>query len=684
MIFGYIDPGTGFTVASLGGILLTFFLGVLSASLIFIKKILKFLKQHKAWTILIVIVVLAVIVGILVMQKPSAAFDKKVIVIGFDALSPRIMEPLMAQGKLKNFARLKNEGGYRHLATTNPAESPVAWSAFSTGKNPGKNGIFDFIARDPKDYSLSLSLSNTEGGQARPVIKTKRFWQYTSDKKIPTVILGCPVSFPPDKVHGKMLSGMGVPDLLGTEGTFSFYTTAKEENVDTSGGRVFNIKKSPMIIDYFYGPRVAGLTGGAQAVKVPFKITSTGQGKIDIEFQSKKVTLADGQWSSWQEITFDLGLFRKAKGIFKFFLVTSEPELKLYVSPFNIDPRDPFFPIAHPSDYSRTLSDEVGLFHTQGMPFDTWSLNEKRLDEKNFLDQVNDVLAEREKILALELKRFEKGVFYFYFEDPDIIQHMFWRYTDPQHPLYEADAPAEYKNMISAWYEKMDEVLGRVMQNVGPNDTLLVLSDHGFDTYRRTVHVNSWLRDHGLLELKDAGALTGEPLLKSIDWAKTKAYSIGFGSIYLNLRGREAQGIVSSGEEKQNLIAQITAGLETWVDSKYKQRVVHKIYHAEDIYKGSQTANAPDLIIGFNAGYGASWQTALGAVPSELIEDNLRKWSGSHLFDPTLVPGVLFSNRPIKNETPSILDLTPTILHLVGFSDEEIKSQDFDGQPLIK
>jgi len=200
--------------------------------------------------------------------------------------------------------------------------------------------------------------------------------------------------------------------------------------------------------------------------------------------------------------------------------------------------------------------------------------------------------------------------------------------------------------MISTWYEKMDEVLGRVMEHVGPNDTLLVLSDHGFDTYRRTVHVNSWLRDNGLLELKDVGALTGEPLLKSIDWAKTKAYSIGFGSIYLNKQGREAQGIVF-GKEEQDLLTKIVSGLESWVDSKYDERVVNKMYRGADVYKGPHVKDAPDLVIGFNAGYGASWQTALGAVPSELIEDNLRKWSGSHLFDPVLVDGVLFSNRPL-------------------------------------
>lgn len=684
MIFGYIDPGTGFTVASLGGILLTFVLGLLSSCLFFLKRIWGFFRRYKVWFIILVFGLLAIIVGFFLMRKPNKVVNKKVIIIGFDALSPRIMEPLMAAGKLKNFVKLKAAGGYRHLRTTIPPESPVAWSAFSTGKNPGKNGIFDFIVRDSADYSLSLSLSNTKNAVAKPVLKAKRFWQYTSERKIPTVILGCPVSFPPDRVYGKMLSGMGVPDILGTEGTFSFYTSEQKNNVDTNGGKVFYVNKSPLIVNYLVGPRVARLSGQTENVQVPFKMTFPAADQIEIEFQGQKVVVAKGQWSSWQEIVFDLGMFRKAKAIFKIFVVETEPHLKLYVSPFNIDPRDPFFPISFPSDYSKTLSQEIGLFHTQGMPFDTWSLNEKRLDEKQFLQQVNDVLLEREKMLALELQKFEKGVFYFYFEDPDIIQHMFWRYIDPQHPLYEPDASSEYRNMINTWYEKMDEILGRVMQQVGPQDTLLVLSDHGFDTYRRTVHLNSWLREQGFLELKDAGALTGEPLLKSIDWSKTKAYATGFGSIYINELGRESAGIVNSGFEKQQLKDQIAERLESWIDPKFKEVVVNKVYQVQDVYSGPYVAkHSPDLIVGFNVGYGASWQTALGAVPQELIEDNLRKWSGSHLFDAKLVDGVLFSNRFIEKLDPSIMDLSPTILRVLGFSPEEIHSFDFDGQPLF-
>ncbi len=325
----------------------------------------------------------------------------------------------------------------------------------------------------------------------------------------------------------------------------------------------------------------------------------------------------------------------------------------------------------------------MGLYHTQGMPFDTWGLNEDRLDEKAFLDQVHDVLKEKEALLDLELSRFDKGIFYFYFESPDIIQHMFWRYIDPEHPLYEADAPREYKEIIAVWYEKMDKILGRVLEQIGEEDVLLVLSDHGFDTFRRAVHINTWLRDNGYLELKDPSALSGKPLLEGIDWSKTKAYAAGFGGIYINEKGREGQGIVNSGQDKEQLKEEIARGLEQWIDRKYKENIIHKVYKQQDIFQGPYSGQAPDLVVGFNVGYRASWQTALGDVPKESIEDNLRKWSGSHLFDARLVDGVLFSNKPITKENPSIIDLAPTILKLSGFTAEELADFDLDGEALF-
>ncbi|MFC1632108.1 alkaline phosphatase family protein, partial [Candidatus Omnitrophota bacterium] len=644
MFLGYIDPGNGVTIISLGGWLIPFLLGSLGIFLLFFKKIFKFLKRHKKAVIIILLVIIALVLTVtgVIMNKKESQFDKKVIILGFDGLSPEVIEPMMEEGNLPNFTRLKQGGSYRHLSTTNPSQSPVAWAGFSTGQNPGKHGIFDFVVRDPKTYRLSLSLSNIEKDRARRVIKSKCFWQYTSEVGVPTVIISCPVTFPPDKIYGRMLSGMGVPDILGTEGTFTFYTTESLNKDKDIGGKVFEIKKFPVMVMNLIGPKVS--TGNkAKNVKVQFKVSlGKDQDSAIIEYQNNKFGLKKGQWSDWQEVTFKLGLFKKTKGILKFYLVETHPEFKLYISPINFDPRCPFFQISYPKNYSRELAEKIGLYYTQGMPMDTWAVNEKRLTERPFLAQVEEVLQEKKLMLDFELNRFEKGILYCYFESPDIIQHMFWRYTDPKHPLYEEYAPQQYKETVKNWYKKMDGILGDVLEGIDKEDTVIVLSDHGFDTFRRAVHLNSWLRKNGYLALKNPQAKSGAELLADIKWSKTKAYSIGFGAIYINQQGRERDGIVKPGRETELLKEEISQKLKEWWDEKYNKQIINNVYPRKEIFWGQYADKTPDLYIGFNIGYRASWQTALGSVPKELIEDNLKKWSGSHLFDPKLIPGIIF------------------------------------------
>lgn len=260
---------------------------------------------------------------------------------------------------------------------------------------------------------------------------------------------------------------------------------------------------------------------------------------------------------------------------------------------------------------------------------------------------------------------------------------MFWRYTDPKHPLYEENAPQEYKEMIQSWYKKMDDILGTVLERINKEDTLLVLSDHGFDTFRRAVHINSWLRKNGYLKLKNPYTESGAELLIDIDWSKTKAYAIGFGTIYINQRGRERDGIVKPGRETELLKEEISKTLKEWCDKKYNKPIINNVYSREEIFRGNHAKETPDLYIGFNIGYRTSWQTALGATPKKLIEDNLKKWSGSHLFDPNLIPGVLFTNREITKENPSIYDMALTILKIIGYDEEGLKEYNLDGGTLF-
>ncbi len=683
MFLGYIDPGTGFTIT--GGFTWLAALAAPFLGVIFLRfrKIGPFFRRHKKFLLIMAAIAIIAAGIIMIMRMGKSDFKNRIIILGFDALSPEIIEPLMDEGALPNLVRLKNLGSYTPLATTNPAQSPVAWSGFATGSNPAKHGVCDFIIRDPKNYKLSLSISKIDNLSPQKPKKIPSFWEYASDKKIPVTIISCPVTFPPDKVRGRMLSGMGVPDILGTEGTFTYYTSEDARDAKDVGGKVFKVARGDKMTLNLIGPRK---TAGKKTenVKVPFEITlKYNSNKAEIKLEGRRFFVEKGQWSPWQEVNFRLGLFKRARGIFKFYLVETEPGFKLYISPINLDPRNPFFAISYPKNYSRDLAGKIGLFHTQGMPVDTWAVNEKRLGEKELLEQIDSVFRQRLSMMDEEMARFKSGIFFIYFEDADIAQHMFWRYLDERHPLYEKNAPAEYKEAIRNCYIKLDAVVGDVMAGLKDGDTLIVLSDHGFGTFRRAAHINSWLKANGYLKLKKDQARPGGELLKDVDWGSTKAYAIGFGAIYINQKGREGKGIVEPGGETENLKAEIAARMRSWVDDKYNEPVVKNVYTREEIFWGPYAPEMPDLYVGFNIGYRASWQTALGAAPEALLEDNLKKWSGDHLFDPKSVPGVLFTNRSVKTKAPSIYDIAPSVLKLIGYTDEEIARLGMDGKDIL-
>ena len=681
----YIDPGSGYVISTAGTLLITIILGFLGGVSLFGKKIFRFFRKDKrrVFYLLSVLLIFAGVIEMVITHKKAGKFNGKIVILGFDGLSPEIIESMMKEGKLPYFSELSKQGSYRRLSTTNPPQSPVAWTGFSTGQNPGKHGIFDFIKRNPKTYGLDLSTSDIVKGKPKRVVMSRYFWEYASDLGVPSVIMSCPVTFPPSKLEGRMLSGMGVPDVLGTEGTFSFFTSepASAGKKDI-GGNVFEVKKSSFMTLQLIGPKKMLPGGGSENVKVPFAVAlNQKQNSVIIELQKQKIEIKPGQWSGWLKVSFPIGLFRKVKGIMQFYLVEIVPEFKLYASPVNFDPSDLFFPISYPGKYAKELAEKIGPFYTQGMPMDTWAVNEGRLSEKPFLEQANEVLREKKAMLDLELNRFQKGILFAYFEFPDTIQHMFWRYIDPKHPLYEKDS-AEYKELIKRSYQAMDEILGETMKKINEGDLLIVLSDHGFNTFRRAVHLNSWLRENGYLFLKNHKADSGTELLQDIDWSKTKAYAIGFGAIYINQKSRESYGIVNPGKETELLKKELARKLEAWKDSKYNQRIINKVYFGEEIFHGAYSDKAPDLYVGFNLGYRASWQTAIGGVLKTTIEDNKKKWSGDHLFDPKLIPGVIFANRKLP-DNPSIYDLTPTILKTIGFDDTKIKAEKFDGQPLF-
>ena len=335
------------------------------------------------------------------------------------------------------------------------------------------------------------------------------------------------------------------------------------------------------------------------------------------------------------------------------YLKSASPELMLYVSPVAFDPSKPVYPVFYPANLGSELEKHIGTFCTLGSPYETKSLNDGVLNNAEFLEYANIIFRERKRMLFNRLERFDSGMFFFYFEITDIIQHMFFKYVDESHPMYDKESARLYGKVILRWYQKFDDILGDVLDLYGNDAVVLVLSDHGFNSFKYGFNLNSWLKKKKLLYL-NPGKSTGSELFADVNWTRTRAYAVGFSGLYVNLNGRESDGIVLPGNEYEELLDYLARELEDVKNPETGEKVVNKVYRASEIYTGKYSENAPDLIIGYNRGYRSGWQSAIGAVPSEILELNEKEWSGDHIIDPALIPGIFFANKNIDTRDISL------------------------------
>lgn len=607
---------------------------------------------------------------------------KKVIFLGLDGLDPKLTERWMEEGKLPNLSRLRAEGSYHRLRTTCPPLSPVAWSTFATGVNPAKHNIFDFLNRDLRTYAPELSSARVRPPTrfwkigpwkiplTKPTVELRRksepFWKILGRNAIGSTILRVPITFPPEPFEGRMLSAMSTPDLLGTQGSFTLFTTNPERCSLEGGTRILFTQEGSTLHARLKGP---------EATSIPFRLTT---GKTDaersLEIAGRTWLLRAGEYTPWIRLQFALGKWSKVRGIVRFMLTKTLPGVSLYATAVEIDPENPALPISHPSYYATYLAKLLGSFATLGMAEDTWALNEGAIDEDAFLKQSKLIQEEREKMFFSALDHTRRGVVACVFDTTDRVQHMFYRYLDPARG---DRGESRHAGVIEALYRDMDRVAGRALEYVDGNTMLFVLSDHGFCSFRRGVNLNSWLLQNGYLFLKD-GVPEGLGYLEGIDWQRTRAYTFGLSGVYLNLQGREAQGIVAI-ENASALKAELIGKLTALRDDQMGEVAIQALYDSETIYNGPYRDAAPDLITGYASGYRASWSAAVGAVTSLVFEDNTKCWSGDHCVDPSIVPGVLFASRPLECDNPGIEDLAPTVLRLFGIA----PPQWMEGKPLV-
>jgi predicted AlkP superfamily phosphohydrolase/phosphomutase len=621
----------------------------------------------------------------------SAANGRKVIVLGLDGLDPTIVRALIDTGRAPNFKRLMELGTFAPLTTTMPALSPVAWSSFITGLTPGGHGIADFIARDPATYMPVFSIYENrdpeltidfgdvhlplKGGGPVNLRQGRPFWSYLTERGIPAWVSKIPTNFPVEESATRAIAGMGTPDLTDAYGMFSYYTSDEFEHYpDLSGGTVHYVEVRDHRVDgVLLGPdntlRATAPTPAdphASKAKAPFTVwLDPDRDLVRLDINGQRVVLQRGEYSDWVTVDFELlPLVGSVSGITRFYLKQVRPHFQLYATPINIDPSDQAVPVTYPKELGAEIARDIGAFWTKGLPCDTKALDYQIIDDEAYVKQAELILEERIRLFRHQWSQFSDGLFFFYVSSTDQDAHMMWRNMDTTHPMHEA-SDVRFAGWIHHLYERMDEMVGEVLPAVDEDTLLLICSDHGFAQFGRQFHLNTWLRDNGWLQLKPGAEKKEETAITDVDWSQTAAYGIGFNGLYLNLEGREGQGIVAP-EKAPELAARISRELEAVVDGETGTAPVSRVYRREELYTGDLTPIMPELLVGYTPGYRSSSPSVLGATGRAVIDINPWAWSGDHSMARDLVPGSLFASRAITTSTPSILDLPVTILDWFG------------------
>ena len=661
--------------------------------------------------------------------RSASRFNQKLVIIGFDGMDPHLLERWMNEGKLPHISALAKRGGFHPLQTTHSPESPTAWASFATGVNAGKHNIYDFLVRDTTTYLPDLGMVTRTPPKflfnyvpiSKPKLHSIRggtsFWVTAGKEGVRSDILTVPVTFPAEDVeHGFMLSGLPLPDIRGTMGTFSYYATdlSRYEEGNTEMGGILKrlvfegdtatselegppspIVKQKIEAVRRKGPSLADSDRAqlaelqaVQDVRIPFTLKwNKAATSATVTIDGQTIALEQGKWTPWIDLTFKINFIVRLQGMVQMLLVNAGNELQLYVSPVNFKPDAPPVPISSPADFSADLYKKIGNFRTLGWAEATWALNEGRMDEKTFMDDLMVAFDDRARVILHRLDAKDWDLLIGVIESTDRVQHMMWRLIDPKHPLYDAALAAQFGDSIERVYKRADDFVGEVVKRVGPDVAVMIVSDHGFHSWRKAVNLDTWLVQNGYMVMKGQSTdkklsdlFGGGTFWENVDWSKTRAYAMGIGQIYFNLRGRESQGIVSPGAEARALADELSAKLLTMTDPEDGAPIIRAVYKRDDIYSGPYIHNASELQVGMHEGYRVSWQTTLGGSPPGIVYKNDRKWSADHGgYDYAITSGVLVSSRALNTKDPRIIDLAPTVLKYFGIK----IPTDVDGKSLF-
>ncbi len=566
-----------------------------------------------------------------------------VIVLGIDGMDPAFLEAHWAD--LPHLDALRRRGSFERLATVWPPQSPVAWSTFITASSPERHGIWDFVHRNPRtllpfssmgetDPARGLNLGDWRIPLGSPRIHSFRrggaFWEALERRGVPVTLVKAPMDYPPQQDADDALAGLGVPDMQGTFGTFTYFTADPMQTArDVSGGRIVavEIENHRTTLHVPGPPNPFRRDARATTIEIGVAIDPS-QPVARFTFADQAFILRQGEWSNWIEADFPLVWPFSARGMFRVYAKRLGADFAVYVSPVNIDPARPEAKISAPASFSAELARAAGLYYTQGIPQDTAALRQGVFDRGEYLAHSREASREQIALLMRALDSFHGGLLFFHFFGVDQDSHMLW---------------SKFDGDLLDTYRLVDDAIGRVRARE-PQAIVVVMSDHGFTAFDRSVNLNTWLLSAGYLRLRRPLSEDAHDVIANADRTTSRAYAVGLNAIYLF-------------HSDPPLRDEIAASLLAYRDPETGAQPIASTY-----VPGARGDYVPDLIVGYAPGYRGSWDAALGGIGRGIVEENRDAWIGDHCIDPRFVPGVLLTNRGDAPAKPSIETLPSWIM----------------------
>ena len=556
----------------------------------------------------------------------------KTLILGFDSFDPAVFEQMAGRNLLPNFEKFNRQGGYSELEVCSPPQTEVSWTSIATGADPGGHGIFDFVHRDPATYVPFVSIlpvkKGLAGEQFVPPYTAKTFFEEAAALGYPATALWWPAMFPArPELPVMTLPGLGTPDIRGQLGVGILFTSEDETRKKTTVEQMKSAGKNRFTAS-LPGPQTPG-RDSPRTITLPLAVEVIDANTAKITIDNCQIGLRLGEWSEIVELKFKAGILFNIHAITRFIATSLNGSIRVYALPLQIHPMHTTWHYSSSGAFSKKLWKDVGPYLTLGWPQDTTGLEEGCITDDQFLDLCQKIFDRRIQILYYLMDDFREGVLASIFDDLDRVQHMFFH---------------DRMDVVKDWYQRLDRFVGEVSAMVeqwNGKYRYLILSDHGFSDFRNKIHLNRWLVDNQYLSIKNnADDLSG------VDWKNTKAYAVGLNSVYLNVAGREGQGIVQV-SEIEPLLNELNTRLSNWKDANGAS-VVQRIRLKHELYSGPYTRFGPDLVVGYGPGYRGSAETGLGKIPESVIEPNTDHWGADHCMDADVVPGVIFANRDLK------------------------------------